>query len=63
MRVLPLAVGSDFYLHDYLTQRTPKGRDENGHLSGGRVVVVEQGRGGSGAGVRSLWENLGEDAG
>lgn len=32
MRVLPLAVRSDFCLHDYLMQRTPKERDENGHL-------------------------------
>lgn len=35
MRVLPLAGGSDFYLHDYLIQGTPKGRDKNGHHCGG----------------------------
>lgn len=36
MRVLPLAVGRDFYLHDDLMQRTPKGRDERGHLGASR---------------------------
>lgn len=35
MRALPLAVGSDFCLHDYLMQRAPKGRDESGHGSEG----------------------------
>lgn len=39
--MLPSAVGSDFYLHDYLTRRTPKRREENGHPSGGGGVGEE----------------------